>query len=104
MTFGDRDKQGFLTNHRSWSEELGQQLAQEENIELVEAHWELIYLIRDYYEEFDASPAMRALVKYISIKLGKEKASSIYLMTLFPGSPAKKLAKIAGLPKPANCL
>ena len=28
----------------------------------------------------------------------------IYLMSLFPGSPAKLGSKIAGLPKPENCL
>ena len=35
---------------------------------------------------------------------GKEKGSSMYLLQLFPGSPAKIGSKIAGLPKPDNCL
>ena len=50
------------------------------------------------------SPAMRPLAKYIKLHLGAEKANSIYLMQLFPQSPAKYLAKIAGLPRPENCL
>ena len=33
-----------------------------------------------------------------------EKGQSRYLMGLFGGSPAKLSAKIAGLPKPENCL
>ncbi|MCZ6459336.1 MAG: TusE/DsrC/DsvC family sulfur relay protein, partial [Gammaproteobacteria bacterium] len=37
-------------------------------------------------------------------QLGAEKGTSIYLLKLFPGSPAKLLAKIAGLPRPTNCL
>jgi tRNA 2-thiouridine synthesizing protein E len=47
---------------------------------------------------------MRPLVKQVREQLGEDKANSIYLMQLFPGSPAKLLAKIAGLPRPTNCL
>ena len=47
---------------------------------------------------------MRALVNYVRLKLGPDKGRSIYLLKLFPGSPAKIGSKIAGLPKPANCL
>jgi tRNA 2-thiouridine synthesizing protein E len=76
----------------------------EEGIELQEPHWEIIYLLRAFYAEFDLSPAMRPLVKYVGIKLGSDKGRSIYLLKLFPGSPAKIASKIAGLPKPDNCL
>ena len=73
-------------------------------MELTDGHWELIELLRQYYREFDSSPAMRPLVKYCRLKLGVDKGRSIYLMTLFPGSPAKIGSKVAGLPKPDNCL
>jgi len=43
-------------------------------------------------------------VKFCRLKLGADKGRSIYLMSLFPGSPAKLGSKIAGLPKPDNCL
>ena len=48
--------------------------------------------------------AMRPLVKYCAARLGADKGRSIYLISLFPGSPAKLGSKIAGLPKPDNCL
>jgi tRNA 2-thiouridine synthesizing protein E len=47
---------------------------------------------------------MRILVKHVRSQLGEEKGNSIYLMQLFPGSPAKLASKLAGLPKPDNCL
>ena len=47
---------------------------------------------------------MRPLVKATAMQLGKDKGNSIHIMRLFPGSPAKLLAKVAGLPKPDNCL
>ena len=98
------DKEGFLRNLSDWSPEVARQIASGEGIELTDAHWELIELLRAYYAEFDDSPAMRPLVKYCTLKLGTEKGRSIYLLQLFPGSPAKIGSKIAGLPKPDNCL
>ncbi len=98
------DKEGFLRRLEDWSPEVATQIAAAEGIELAEEHWELIHLLRDYYREFDASPAMRPLVKYCALKLGPDKGRSVYLMRLFPGSPAKLGSKIAGLPKPENCL
>ncbi len=98
------DKEGFLRNLSDWSPEVACQIASGEGIELTDAHWELIELLRAYYAEFDDSPAMRPLVKYCTLKLGSEKGRSLYLLQLFPGSPAKIGSKIAGLPKPDNCL
>ncbi len=98
------DKEGFLRRLEDWTPEVAYQIAAAEGIELSAAHWEVIELLRDYYREFDASPAMRPLVKYCARQLGPEKGRSVYLMSLFPGSPAKLGSKIAGLPKPENCL
>ncbi len=98
------DKEGFLRHLKDWTPQVARQIAAAEQLELTDAHWEILYLLRDYYAEFDSSPAMRPLVKYCARKLGNDKGRSIYLMSLFPGSPAKLGSKIAGLPKPDNCL
>lgn len=98
------DKEGFLLNLNDWDEAAALQLATSENIELTAAHWEVIHLMRQFYQEFELSPAMRPMVKYVGQHLGQDKGKSIYLMKLFPGSPAKLASKIAGLPKPDNCL
>lgn len=97
------DDEGFLTDLNAWSEELATHIAQHEGITLNAAHWEIIWLVRDFYQQYDLSPANRALVKAVKLKLGDEKGNSIYLLSLFPESPAKLASKIAGLPKPANC-
>lgn len=98
------DPEGFLRRPSDWSPEVAQQLAANEGLELTPAHWEVLDLLRAFYLEFDHSPGMRPLVKYCGIKLGAKKGRSIYLMSLFPGSPAKLGSKLAGLPKPDNCL
>lgn len=98
------NEEGFLLDWQSWNQDVACTLATIEGIQLDERHWELLHLLRDYYQAFDSSPAMRALVKYTRQRLGDDKGRSIYLLKLFPGSPAKIGSKIAGLPKPANCL
>ena len=98
------DKEGFLRHLEDWTPQVAEQIARAENITLTAEHWEILELLRSYYGEFDASPAMRPLVKYCTLKLGADKGRSIYLLRLFPGSPAKIGSKIAGLPKPENCL
>lgn len=99
-----RDKEGYLLDLDGWSEAVAAELAAEEGIELTEEHWALITLIRDFYRTYQVSPAMRVLVKHAREALGEERGNSIHLLKLFPGSPARLLARIAGLPRPTNCL
>lgn len=98
------DQEGFLQDLSAWNPDIATQIAVQCGFTLTEAHWEIVYTLRDFYQQFGLSPAMRPLCKYLKEKLGQEKSSSIYLLQLFPGSPAKIAAKIAGLPKPDNCL
>ena len=98
------DQEGFLVSLHDWDETAAHYLAHAENIALTHEHWEVIKVLRQFYQETGVSPAMRILVKLIKTRLGEDKGTSLYLLTLFPGSPAKLAAKIAGLPKPTNCL
>ncbi|KJG10105.1 sulfur transfer protein TusE [Photobacterium kishitanii] len=100
----DTDAQGYLKNVDDWSEDLVALLAAEEAIELSEAHWEVIRFVRDFYLEFNTSPAVRMLVKAMAKQYGEEKGSSRYLYRLFPKGPAKQATKLAGLPKPVKCI
>ena len=98
------DKHGYLLNLGDWTPDVAEQIANTENICLSEAHWDVISVLRQFYQEYEVSPAMRILVKQVGIALGSDKGKSIYLMQLFPPSPAKIASKIAGLPRPDNCL
>lgn len=97
------DQDACLCNLDDWSEPVAHALAAREGIELTAAHWEVLYLLQQFYQEFQLSPANRALVRYVALNLGKEKGNSLYLNGLFNGMPAKLAARLAGLPKPANC-
>ncbi len=98
------DKEGYLASLSDWNQDIAHALALNEGITLTDAHWEIIFLLRDFHGVFEHAPAMRILVKAVKKQLGVEKGNSIYLLKLFPDSPAKRAAKIAGLPRPTNCL
>ncbi|MBA1220747.1 TusE/DsrC/DsvC family sulfur relay protein [Pseudomonas fulva] len=98
------DKDGFLVNLEDWSPATAQSLATREGIALTPDHWEILSLLRTFYQEYQLSPATRPLIKYAALKLGPEKGNSAHLNRLFNGTPAKLAAKLAGLPKPTNCI
>ncbi len=97
------DAEGYLLNLADWSPEVAARLAEEENITLTDAHWEVINFLRDYYAEYQIAPAVRVMTKAIGKQFGEEKGNSKYLFELFPYGPAKQACKIAGLPKPTGC-
>ena len=92
----ETDKEGYLKHLNDWTPEVAQWLEVE--------HWEVINALRGFYANTGISPAMRILVKIVKQNVSIDKGNSIHLLTLFPGSPAKLVAKIAGLPRPTNCL
>ena len=98
------DAEGYLRDLHGWNEALAQEIAARDALLLTEDHWEILRAIRTFYAEFELSPTTRVLLKYLAQRLGPEKATSIYVMKLFPGTPAKTIARIAGLPKPTNCI
>lgn len=107
LHIGDReirtDGHGFLQRKEDWDEAVAQTIAASEGIVLSPDHWQVVHYVRHYYGSFNASPALRPLVKYLSEHWGPDKGNSLYLHKLFR-EPAKQACKIAGLPKPARCL
>jgi len=92
------DADGNLSNLSDWNEDIAKELAKLEGIdELTENHWKVINFMRKVFKENGMAPSIRKLTKESGVGT-KE------LYTLFPKGPAKKAAKIAGLPKPKGCI
>ena len=98
------DEEGYITDISVWSEDLANTIAETENIDMSDDHWEVVNFLRDYYEEYQIAPAVRVLTKAVKKSLGPDKVNSKYLYELFPYGPAKQACKIAGLPKPTGCI
>ncbi len=91
------DAEGFLTDYDEWSEDLAAQLASQIGIELTEAHMKVLRFLREDYKEQGETATLRRVSTQAGIPI-KE------LFALFPGKPSKKMAYIAGLPKPVGCV
>jgi len=100
-----RNNEGFLESAEDWSPKVAEAIACEDGIDLSENHWEIIEFLRNFYKQHEISPpSNRLFVKAVKEAFDEEKGNSIYLMQLFPGTPAKTACRIAGLPRPTNCL
>jgi tRNA 2-thiouridine synthesizing protein E len=98
------DTEGYLIDLDAWNESVAMELATQAGITLTPDHLAVVAILRDFYEATGVSPSMRPLVKLVRERLGPERGTSIHLLGLFPGNPAKLAAKIAGLPRPTNCV
>ena len=100
----EQDEEGYLMELEDWTPDVAKTLAAEDEIELTDAHWDILNFLREYYEEYQIAPAVRVLTKAVGKRLGKEKGNSKYLYSLFPFGPGKQACKYAGLPKPTGCV
>ena len=98
------DEEGYLVNLDEWFPGVASVMAEIDEVEMGDDHWDIINFLREYYEEYQIAPAVRVLTKAVAKKLGKEKGNSKYLYQLFPYGPGKQACKFAGLPKPTGCV
>lgn len=98
------DEEGYLQSMEDWNEDLANQMAKNDGLDLSDAHWEVINFLREYYEEYQIAPMIRVLIKAMAKAFGPEKGNNKYLYELFPEGPAKQACKYAGLPKPTGCV
>lgn len=91
---------GQLAHPKDWNVDVAIALAQNEGLELKDAHWDIIDVIRRYYQTYNIAPIAKLLKKEITEFHGPEKATDDYLISLFPYGASVQGAKIAGVPKP----
>lgn len=95
ISFND---EGFMEDHTQWDENVAHEIASKVGLEeLTDRHFKVLQFMRKAYEENGTGPTIRALTKQSGIPT-KE------LYELFPNGPAKKAARIAGIPKPQGCI
>ena len=94
----DFDDEGFMTDYTQWDADVAQAIADEEGIgALNDRHMAVIDFMRKEFEEKGSGPSIRKLTKQSGVPT-KE------LYQLFPGGPAKKSARVAGIKKPQGCI
>ena len=96
-----RDSEGYLINPEDWDEEIAQQLAGEEDIELSEEYWPVLNFIRSYYDEHAIAPDVRHVIKHIAnLNSYDKKEAKTVIFNLFPFGYVKQACKISGMKRP----
>jgi TusE/DsrC/DsvC family sulfur relay protein len=91
------DDEGFLTDPAEWTEELAPELARAIGIELTDDHWQVIRFLREDFAEQGETATLRRITTLAGVPTKR-------LFELFPKKPGKKMAYVAGLPKPKGCI
>lgn len=99
------DEDGHLVDHLVWTKDIAQQLAVTLDINLTEKHLSILKSVRIFYERYEHAPATRPLIKHLQNELPELHITNQSLQADFQtGLVARHLSRLAGLPKPANCL
>ena len=91
------DDEGFLTEYDEWDEDLARILATQIGIDLTDQHWKVIRFLREDFATQGETATARRVQTVGGVPVKEQFA-------LFPKKPAKKMAYIAGLPKPHGCV
>ena len=98
------DQDGHLVDYTIWTPEVAQELAKSLDLELTEWHLEVLNAVRQFYQQFGHSPATRPLIKFLMKTVGPEVDNAMLQQRFNTGLVARHLSRLAGIPKPANCL
>ncbi len=96
-----RDSEGYLINPEDWDEEIANELAKEESIELNDNCWLVLNMMRDYYNKHKIAPDVRHVIKFLATEDGcDKKTAKNIIFNLFPYGYVKQACKIAGMKRP----
>ena len=98
------DQDGHLVDYTIWNHQVAQTLAQSIDLDLTEWHFEILYAVRQFYAQFGHSPATRPLIKFLMKVVSPEINNAVLQDKFNTGLVARHLSRLAGVPKPANCL
>jgi len=94
------DPEGHMYDLEHWSPLIAKKLALDEGIaELTEAHWHVIYAMRNLYRDQGRSASARKVMHMLEQDFTDE-GGRRYLYELFPKGPVSQGSRLAGVPVP----
>lgn len=91
------DAEGFFTDADAWTPEIAVELAADLDMTLDTERMEILRFVRTDYAKRGTAPTLRRLKTVGGFETRR-------LFELFPNKPAKKIAYLAGVPKPVGCV
>ncbi|MGH1401751.1 MAG: TusE/DsrC/DsvC family sulfur relay protein [Acinetobacter tandoii] len=98
------DQDGHLVDYTIWTPEVAQELANSLELELTDWHLNILHAVRQFYQQFGHSPATRPLIKFLMKNVSPDINNAMLQEKFNTGLVARHLSRLAGVPKPANCL
>lgn len=92
------DAEGYLIEPTDWNEDVAKVLAEGENIQLTDEHWDVIHFMRAFYEENQIAADARYVIKHLGERVGKDAQKELSI--LFPYGYVQQACKIAGMRRP----
>lgn len=89
---------GRLGDMNAWSKQAAVVLASNAGINLNHDHWLVIDFIRDYFKQFNISPLMKLLVRWLAQQRSDNQFSANYIGQLFNDPTLNTATKISGVP------
>jgi TusE/DsrC/DsvC family sulfur relay protein len=91
------DDEGFLTSYDEWTETLARALGTQIALTLTDEHLAILRTLRQDFRGRGETATLRQASTAVGVPIKR-------LFELFPKQPAKKMAYVAGLPKPRGCV
>jgi dissimilatory sulfite reductase related protein len=88
--------EGYLEDSAAWSDSVANAIAAEEGIFLTREHFTVLEYLRKCHSEGE-----KISIRKVN-KSGVVNLKTFY--SLFPGAALRKASRIAGIPKPENCI
>lgn len=100
----EKDNEGYLFDPSDWDENIAEQIAIQEKIDLTDHHWHVVRFIRSYFEDYQSVPELRKTLSHLKATLGADNATRKFVYKLFPYGYGQQACKIAGMRKPLKLM
>jgi tRNA 2-thiouridine synthesizing protein E len=98
------DADGHLQDYRQWTPDVARQMAADDGLHLNDTQLMILIAVRDFYARFAHAPATRPLIRYLIQQVDPTLSNAQLMADFQTGLVARTLARLAGVPKPPNCL
>ncbi|MEJ2360783.1 MAG: TusE/DsrC/DsvC family sulfur relay protein [Gammaproteobacteria bacterium] len=100
LVLGIHDDEAIAT-FKNWSKDTAVEVAKSMNLQLTDAHWDVIGFIRTYFADAGELRHARELSDVLAERFADEGGAK-YLFRLFPGGPVTQGCQLAGVQVPSD--
>lgn len=95
----DPERDDRMHELAGWNKETGEKIAEQENIRMTPAHWDVVHFLRQHYLENGRARSARDLGDALEQAFA-DQGGRKYLYELFPDGPVAQGCRIARIPAP----